>query len=75
VADPKPWDAAYKSQKAASNLALIAFCASILFIVVGVANPTVVVVSLLTALVALVVNRRKRKEVLDIQELEGIDVD
>lgn len=34
----------------------------------------VVVLSLLTTLVALVINRRKRKEVLDIQELEGIDV-
>ena len=34
----------------------------------------VVALSLLATLVALVVNRRKRKEVLDIQELEGIDV-
>lgn len=74
LADPKPWDAAYKSQKTAGNLALISLCASILFIVAGVSNPMVVVVLLLTTLVALVVNRRKRKEVLDIQELEGIDV-
>lgn len=75
LVDPKPWDAAYQSQKAAGNFALIALCASILLIVVGVGNPMVVVISLLTTLVALVVNRRKRKEVLDIQELEGIDVD
>lgn len=74
LADPKPWDAAYKSQKTAGNLALIAFCVSILFIVAGVSNPMVVALSLLATLVALVVNRRKRKEVLDIQELEGIDV-
>lgn len=74
LADTNPWDAAYKSQKTAGNLALIAFCASIFFIVAGVSNPMVVVLSLLTTLVALVINRRKRKEVLDIQELEGIDV-
>lgn len=74
LADSNPWDAAYKSQKTAGNLALIAFCASIFFIVAGVSNPMVVVLSLLTTLVALVINRRKRKEVLDIQELEGIDV-
>ena len=74
LADAYPWDAAYKSQKTAGNLALIAFCASIFFIVAGVSNPMVVVLSLLTTLVALVINRRKRKEVLDIQELEGIDV-
>lgn len=74
LADPKPWDAAYQSQKTAGNLALISLCVSILLIVAGVSNPMVWVFSLLTTLVALVVNRRKRKEVLDIQELEGIDV-
>ena len=79
LVDPTPWDEVYKEQKMFGKLAFLAF-------VLGGVSPLLLAQYLslssatllinlfgLLALILFIVNRRKRKQVLEIKEANGVD--
>ena len=71
--DSAPWDETYQHQKLFGNIALGAFVLSALLLATN-APLLMVRAALVSGIVAFILNRRKRKEVLDIKELNGYDV-
>ena len=71
--DPTPWDKAYEEQKKFGNLALGALGLAVLLYATG-APAVAVTLAQVTGLIAFVLNRRKRREVIDLKELNGYDV-
>ncbi len=71
--DPTPWDRAYEEQKKFGNLALGALGLAVLLYAIG-APAVAVTLAQVTGLISFVLNRRKRREVIDIKELNGYDV-
>lgn len=71
--DPTPWDRAYEEQKKFGNLALGALGIAVLLYATG-APAVAVTLAQCTGLISFVLNRRKRREVIDIKELNGYDV-
>lgn len=71
--EPTPWAEAYKDQQKYGNLALIAIGLAILFASIG-APQMLIVAAGLAGLSSFILNRRKRKEVIDIKEFNGYDV-
>lgn len=71
--DPSPWDSAYEEQKRFGNLALGALALAVLLYATG-APAVAVTLAQVTGLISFVLNRRKRREVIDIKELNGYDV-
>ncbi len=73
LVEPMPWDETYQHQKLFGNIALGAFVLSALLLATSV--PLLLVRAVLVSgIVAFILNRRKRREVLDIKELNGYDV-
>ena len=73
LADPTPWAEAYKEQKLFGNITLATIILLVLLAAIGAPFPLIAVLEAV-GLVAFVLNRRKRREVLDIKELSGYDV-
>ena len=73
LADPTPWAEAYEQQKLIGNIALAAFVLSLLLAAVA-APPALIAVVEGVGVVSYFLNRRKRREVIDIKELNGYDV-
>lgn len=73
LADSAPWDETYQHQKLFGNIALGAFVLSVLLLATS-APLLLVRAVLVSGIVAFILNRRKRREVLDIKELNGYDV-
>ena len=73
LADPTPWAEAYKEQQKYGNLALIAIGLAVLFASIG-APQMLIVAAGLAGIGSFILNRRKRKEVIDIKEFSGYDV-
>lgn len=71
--DPTPWARAYEAQKKFGNTALGAFGLAVLLQTTG-APQAALVMALVVGAIAFFLNRRKRREVLDIKELNGYDV-
>ena len=71
--DPTPWDRAYEEQKKFGNLALGALGVAVLLYATG-APAVAVTLAQVTGLISFVLNRRKRREVIDLKELNGYDV-
>ena len=71
--DSAPWDETYQHQKLFGNIALGAFVLSALLLATS-APLLLVRAALVSGIVAFILNRRKRREVLDIKELNGYDV-
>ena len=67
LADPTPWAEAYKEQQKYGNLALIAIGLAVLFASIG-APQMLIVAAGLAGMSSFILNRRKRKEVIDIKE-------
>ena len=73
LVDSTPWDETYQHQKLFGNIALGAFVLSALLLAIN-APLLLVRAVLVSGIVAFILNRRKRREVLDIKELNGYDV-
>lgn len=73
LADPTPWEETYEEQKLFGNIALGAFALSLLLAALA-APPVFIAVVEGAAVVSFILNRRKRREVIDIKELNGYDV-
>ena len=73
LVEPMPWDETYQHQKLFGNIALGAFVLSALLLATS-APLLLVRAVLVSGIVAFILNRRKRREVLDIKELNGYDV-
>jgi hypothetical protein len=73
LVEPMPWDETYQEQKLLGNIALAAMVLSVLLLVNG-APVLLTRASQVSGIAAFILNRRKRKEVLDIKELNGYDV-
>ena len=73
LVDFTPWDETYQHQKLFGNIALGAFVLSALLLATS-APLLLVRAVLVSGIVAFILNRRKRREVLDIKELYGYDV-
>lgn len=79
LVDPTPWDEAYKEQKMFGKLAFLTFALgffSPLLLAQYLSLSNVVLLMNLFGLLALIlfiVNRRKRKQVLEIKEANGVD--
>lgn len=71
--DPTPWDRAYVEQKKFGNLALGALGLALLLYATG-APAVAITLAQVTGLISFVLNRRKRREVIDLKELNGYDV-
>lgn len=71
--EPTPWAEAYKEQQKYGNLALIAIGLAVLFASIG-APRMLIVAAGLAGMSSFILNRRKRKEVIDIKEFNGYDV-
>ena len=71
--DPTPWARAYEAQKKFGNLALGALALAVLLYATG-APAVAVTLAQVIGLISFVLNRRKRREVIDIKELNGYDV-
>lgn len=73
LAEPTPWEETYEEQKMFVNIALGALG---LMLILGAVNaPPALLASLqAVALVSFALSRRKRREVLDIKEMNGYDV-
>jgi hypothetical protein len=71
--DPTPWARAYEAQKKFGNTALGAFGLAVLLQTTG-APQAALVMALVVGTIAFFLNRRKRREVLDLKELNGYDV-
>ena len=71
--EPTPWAEAYKEQQRYGNLALIAFGLAVLFASIG-APQMLIRAAGLAGISSFILNRRKRKEVIDIKEFNGYDV-
>jgi hypothetical protein len=71
--EPTPWAEVYEEQKKLGNAALIAFGLAALLWATG-APAVAVTVAQVAGLIAFILNRRKRKEVIDIKEFHGFDV-
>lgn len=71
--EPTPWAEAYKEQQKYGNLALIAIGLAVLFASIG-APQMLIVAAGLAGISSFILNRRKRKEVIDIREFNGYDV-
>ncbi|HBE11941.1 MAG TPA: hypothetical protein DCY76_05845 [Flavobacteriales bacterium] len=73
LVEPMPWDETYQEQKLLGNIALVALVLSVLLLATG-APVLLIRAAQVSGIVAFILNRRKRKEVLDIKELNGYDV-
>ena len=71
--DPTPWARTYEAQKKFGNTALLAFGLAVLLHTTG-APQAAMVMALVVGAIAFFLNRRKRREVLDLKELNGYDV-
>lgn len=71
--DPTPWDRTYVEQKKFGNLALGALGLALLLYATG-APAVAITLAQVTGLISFVLNRRKRREVIDLKELNGYDV-
>ena len=71
--DPTPWASAYEAQKKFGNTALAAFGLAVLLHATG-APQVAFTMALVAGVISFMLNRRKRREVLDIKELNGYDV-
>lgn len=71
--DPTPWARAYEAQKKFGNLALGAFGLAVLLQTTG-APQVAFIMALVVGVIAFFLNRRMRREVLDLKELNGYDV-
>ena len=71
--DPTPWARTYEAQKKFGNTALLAFGLAVLLLTTG-APQAALVMALVVGAIAFFLNRRKRREVLDLKELNGYDV-
>ena len=71
--DPTPWAEAYKEQQKYGNLALIAIGLAVIFASIG-APQILIVAAGFAGMSSFILNRRKRKEVIDIKEFNGYDV-
>ena len=70
---PTPWAEAYEEQKKFGNMALGALGLAVLLYAAG-APAVAVSLAQVTGIISFVLNRRKRREVIDIKELNGYDV-
>lgn len=73
LADPTPWAETYEEQKKYGNFTLAALGLVVLLAANG-ASALVINAALFAAAVSFILNRRKRREVIDIKELNGYDV-
>ena len=73
LVEPMPWDETYQEQKLLGNIALVALVLSALLPATG-APVLLIRAAQVSGIVAFILNRRKRREVLDIKELYGYDV-
>ena len=73
LVEPMPWDETYQEQKLLGNIALVALVLSALLLATG-APVLLIRAAQVSGIVAFILNRRKRKEALDIKELNGYDV-
>ena len=73
LADPTPWAETYEEQKKYGNFTLAALGLVVLLAANG-ASALVLNAALFAAAVSFILNRRKRREVIDIKELNGYDV-
>lgn len=71
--DPTPWARAYEAQKKFGNLALGTLGLAVLLRTTG-APQVAFIMTVVVGVIAFFLNRRKRREVLDIKELNGYDV-
>ena len=73
LVEPMPWDETYQEQKLLGNIALLALVLYALLLATS-APVLLIRAAQVSGIVAFILNRRKRKEVLDIKELNGYDV-
>ena len=73
LADPTPWAEAYEEQKKYGNFTLAALGLVVLLAASG-ASALILNAVFVAAVVSFVLNRRKRREVIDIKDLNGYDV-
>ena len=71
--EPTPWDRAYEDQKRFGNLALGTLGLAVLLHTTS-APQVALTMALIVCFIFFVFNRRKRREVIDIKELNGYDV-
>lgn len=71
--EPTPWAEAYEEQKKFGNTALGAIGLAVLLHAMG-APQVAFIMALVVGVIAFFLNRRMRREVLDLKELNGYDV-
>ena len=71
--EPTPWDRVYEDQKRFGNLALGTLGLAVLLHTTS-APQVALTMALIVCFIFFVFNRRKRREVIDIKELNGYDV-